>query len=178
MKHYIRIEGVLMSNYIVLIGFQSTLFTSPCIWRRRDATRVRTFTALVTCCAFVRVCVHIEVAIKTAAKLTMTSFTSKDGTWTSCFRPGLFKNKVALVSGGGSGIGKAIAFELAVLGATVVIASRNHETCQQAAKEMNALLPKGAGKVVVGPSTSIRNEEEVRNLVSGEQWSCASAVLT
>ncbi len=34
----------------------------------------------------------------------------------SVFRPGLFKGKAALVTGGGSGIGKAIATELVTLG--------------------------------------------------------------
>ncbi len=42
---------------------------------------------------------------------------------TSIFRDGLFDGKVIVVSGGGTGIGRAIARELASLGATVVICS-------------------------------------------------------
>lgn len=49
------------------------------------------------------------------------------GTTKSVFRPGLFTGKTAVVSGGGTGIGRAIARELASLGATVVICSRAAE---------------------------------------------------
>ena len=45
----------------------------------------------------------------------------------SVFRDGLFQGKVMVVSGGGTGIGRAIARELAALGATVVLCSRSVE---------------------------------------------------
>ncbi len=84
--------------------------------------------------------------------------------WKSCFRNDLFAKKVAVVSGGGTGIGKAVVIELASLGATVVIASRNQEKCQATADEINALGY--TGKVGVGPSTNIRKEEEIQNLIT------------
>ncbi len=49
------------------------------------------------------------------------------------------QGKTAIVTGGGRGIGKAIARRLAQAGANVVIASRKLENLQQTAKEFSAL---------------------------------------
>ena len=49
----------------------------------------------------------------------------------------LFLGKVAVVTGGGTGIGKAITKELARLGCKVVIASRKMERLEEAAREIN-----------------------------------------
>ena len=54
----------------------------------------------------------------------------------SIFRPNLFSGKVAIVTGGSTGIGKTITQELLYLGANVVIASRNDERLQSVAKEL------------------------------------------
>ena len=44
------------------------------------------------------------------------------------FAPGLLDDRVAVVTGGGSGIGRAVALELASLGCTVAILGRREET--------------------------------------------------
>src|SRR5271165_1288013 len=54
----------------------------------------------------------------------------------SIFRENLFSGKVALVTGGATGIGRGIALALAQHGAHVAIASRNQENLQGAAREI------------------------------------------
>jgi citronellol/citronellal dehydrogenase len=57
------------------------------------------------------------------------------------FKPDLFKDQVALVTGGRSGIGYAIAHMLLQHGAKVTIASRKEEPLRQAAEELSAYGP-------------------------------------
>jgi citronellol/citronellal dehydrogenase len=54
----------------------------------------------------------------------------------SVFRPGLFDGQVVLVTGGGSGIGRCTAHELAALGAHVVLLGRKPEKLQAVAAEI------------------------------------------
>jgi len=49
----------------------------------------------------------------------------------------VLSNKVAIVTGGGHGIGAAIARQLATMGATTVICGRNRSRLQQTAKEIS-----------------------------------------
>jgi citronellol/citronellal dehydrogenase len=53
------------------------------------------------------------------------------------FQENLFKDKVALVTGGGSGIGFAIAKQLLQLGAQVIISSRKEERLKVAAEQLS-----------------------------------------
>ncbi|MBA4176424.1 MAG: 2,4-dienoyl-CoA reductase [Leptothrix sp. (in: Bacteria)] len=54
----------------------------------------------------------------------------------SVFRPGLFAGQVVWVTGGGSGIGRCVAHELASLGATVVISGRTQGKLDTVAAEI------------------------------------------
>ena len=70
------------------------------------------------------------------------------------------KDRVAIVTGGGTGIGKSIALEYAKAGAHVVIASRTQETIDKAAAEVKAL-----GRESLAIATDVRNAEQVENMV-------------
>jgi citronellol/citronellal dehydrogenase len=54
----------------------------------------------------------------------------------SVFRPDLFRGQVHWVTGGGSGIGRCVAHELASLGATVVISGRSQDKLDRVAAEI------------------------------------------
>ena len=56
--------------------------------------------------------------------------------YASVFRPGLFEGRVVWVTGGGSGIGRCVAHELASLGATVIISGRTHAKLDAVAGEI------------------------------------------
>jgi NAD(P)-dependent dehydrogenase (short-subunit alcohol dehydrogenase family) len=72
----------------------------------------------------------------------------------------LLTGKVALVTGGGRGIGKAIAHRLAQAGADVVIASRKMENLEATAKELAGL----AGRVVP-VACHVGRADQLQNLV-------------
>ncbi|CAL9689059.1 unnamed protein product [Knipowitschia caucasica] len=84
----------------------------------------------------------------------------------SVFRPGLFNHKVAIVTGGGTGIGKAISAELLELGCNVVIASRNAGKLKVAVDELKTKISLPNPATVSSVPCNIRNEDEVKTLVS------------
>jgi citronellol/citronellal dehydrogenase len=76
------------------------------------------------------------------------------------FQPGLLDGQVAIVSGGGTGLGRAIALELAALGAQVVVCGRRPEPLEETAG-----LAEG-GRCEAVPC-DIREEDQVAALVDG-----------
>src|SRR5271155_4571412 len=79
----------------------------------------------------------------------------------SIFRPGLFSGHVAIVTGGGSGIGFAIARTLCELGAAVAIAGRDREKLERA----RAQLADGGYTVHVA-TCDIRELDQVASFVA------------
>jgi NAD(P)-dependent dehydrogenase (short-subunit alcohol dehydrogenase family) len=74
----------------------------------------------------------------------------------TALRPGTFEGRCVLVTGGGTGLGKAIAAEFARLGAAVVVASRKDEHLE-AAREALADL----GGAALAVRCDIRSAEDV-----------------
>jgi citronellol/citronellal dehydrogenase len=74
------------------------------------------------------------------------------------FQPGLLDGQVAIVSGGGSGLGRASALELAALGARVVV-------CGRRAEPLEETVARAADGRIQAEVCDIREEEQVDVLV-------------
>lgn len=72
------------------------------------------------------------------------------------------KDKVAIVSGGSSGIGEAVAKELTKEGSHVMIFSRNEQALELAKKR----IEEETGQVIRFFKADVKNEDEVNKLVS------------
>ena len=76
------------------------------------------------------------------------------------FAPGLLDGQVVVVTGGGSGLGRATAIELAACGARVVVAGRREEPLAETARQCE-------GERCEPVSCDIREEDQVAALVDG-----------
>lgn len=79
----------------------------------------------------------------------------------SIFRPDLFAGQTHIVTGGGSGIGRCTAHELASLGAHVVLIGRKKDKLERVCGEIAE-----AGGEASGYDCDIRDEERVRRTVT------------
>jgi citronellol/citronellal dehydrogenase len=75
----------------------------------------------------------------------------------SVLKPGVFQGQVHIVTGGGSGIGRCVAHELAALGATVIITGRSAEKLAKTAAEITE-----DGGLVDTAAFDIRDEDAVK----------------
>jgi NAD(P)-dependent dehydrogenase (short-subunit alcohol dehydrogenase family) len=75
-------------------------------------------------------------------------------------REGTLAGRVAVVTGGGSGLGRALALELARLGAGVAVAGRRPEPLAETVK----LIEEGGGRALAQP-TDVRDPDAVEALV-------------
>jgi citronellol/citronellal dehydrogenase len=79
----------------------------------------------------------------------------------SVFAPGLFQGQTVVVTGGGSGIGRCAAHELAALGAHLAITGRKIEKLDKVKAEIEA-----AGGTCETHVFDIREETQVKEAVS------------
>src|SRR2546425_91720 len=89
------------------------------------------------------------------------SSVSSTSSYRSVFQPGLLKGQVVVVTGGGSGIGRCTAHELAALGAAVAIVGRKAEKLDAVRTEIEA-----AGGVCSTHVCDIREEDAVRATIA------------
>src|ERR671917_545347 len=76
------------------------------------------------------------------------------------FTPSLLKGQVAVVTGGGTGIGLAIARRLGELGARIVIGSRNSENLEKGSADL-----RHAGLDPLCVQVDVRKPEQVDEMV-------------
>jgi 3-oxoacyl-[acyl-carrier protein] reductase len=83
----------------------------------------------------------------------------------SFFAPNLFKDQVAIVTGGTAGIGKAIAVQLACHGAKVAILGTNQERGEQVVEEIRQLTQEDRGQFYRVDVASYKEVHEAIELI-------------
>lgn len=103
----------------------------------------------------------------TVSQATGTGLPGPDGgpRYRSAFRPGLFDGQTIIVTGGGSGLGRCAAHELASLGAHVALVGRQAAKLDAVAAEIASIYPERASDVSTAVC-DIRDETEVKATVA------------
>ena len=91
----------------------------------------------------------------------MTDQPAHKAAYRSIFRPGLFAGRVVIVTGGGTGIGRCTAHELAGLGASLALVGRRAAPLEATAREIEAL-----GGVAMTATCDIRDEPRVAGTIA------------
>lgn len=76
-------------------------------------------------------------------------------------KPGTFKDKTIIITGGGTGLGRSMGKYMLELGANLVITSRKKDVLEKAANE---LMKETGGKVLAVPC-DVRKYEEIENVI-------------
>jgi len=76
------------------------------------------------------------------------------------FEKDILKNKVVLITGGGTGLGKSMAMRFAELGAILVIASRRKEVISEAKSQIKEI-----GAEALGLQCDVRDTDQVNSMV-------------
>jgi citronellol/citronellal dehydrogenase len=88
-----------------------------------------------------------------------------EGASSEIFAADLLRGQVALVTGGGTGLGKATALELARCGASVTIAGRRAEVLEEAVAELGACMRDAKGARADWVTADVREAEDAARLV-------------
>jgi len=80
-------------------------------------------------------------------------------------KPGSFKNKTIIITGGGTGLGRAMGKYMLELGANLVITSRKKEVLEKTAEE----LMSETGGVVLPIVCDVRKYEEIENVINATE---------
>ncbi len=77
------------------------------------------------------------------------------------FKENLLKDKIIIITGGGTGLGKSMATRMSELGAKIVITSRKQEVLDQTAKE----ITEKTGNPVLAIAGDVRNYDDIQRVL-------------
>tara|TARA_B100001094_G_C18141847_1_gene778336 strand:- start:466 stop:1338 length:873 start_codon:yes stop_codon:yes gene_type:complete len=78
------------------------------------------------------------------------------------FKENTFKDKVILITGGGTGLGKSMGEYLLTLGASIIITSRKLDVLNKTKEEFESKYP----NKILAISSDVRNHEDVENVIN------------